>query len=268
MKRFLAIALTGILTLGLVGCGKGQATSNDTEKKNIVLGATLKPAGEIIDFIKSDFEAKGYTLEVKIFDDYVAPNTALEEGSIDGNLFQHEPYLIKFNEQHGTDLVAVKKLYLPPLGGYSKKIKDLSELQDGATIAVPNDATNEARALKILEENGLIKVSDKELLTKADIIENPKNLEIVEVDSAQLPRMLDDVDISIINASFALPAGLDPKNDTLFSEQADSPYANVFAVKKGNEDEQWVKDFIEVITSDKTKQFIEEEYKGSILPVF
>lgn len=267
MKKILSLVLASAVLLTLGGCGKKEEATNK-EKKNIVIGATLKPAGEILKYVKADFEKKGYTLEVKIFDDYVAPNTALEEGSVDANLFQHEPYLVKFNEEHKTNLVAVKKLYLPPLGAYSKKIKDIKDLPQGAVIALPSDATNESRALRLIEQQGLIKLASKDLVTKADITENPKKIEIKEVDSPQLPRVLDDVTVAIINASYALPAGLDPKKDTLFSEAKDSPFANVLAVKKGSEDAKWLKDLAEVLTSEKTKKFIEDEYKGSIIPVF
>ncbi|GKU23423.1 MetQ/NlpA family ABC transporter substrate-binding protein [Clostridium folliculivorans] len=269
MKKILTLVLTLTFALSLAGCGKKEETAKKEDNKtNIVVGATLKPAGEILNYLKSDFEAKGYKLEVKIFDDYVAPNTALEEGSIDANLFQHEPYLLKFNEDHKTNLVTVKKIYLPPLGAYSKKVKDIKELKDKAVIAVPADATNESRALKLLEAQGLFKLNKKDLVTKVDIAENPKNIEIQEVDAAQLPRVLQDVDVAIINASYALPAGLDPKNDTLFSEPKDSPYANILATKKGNENAKWIKDLTDVLTSDKAKKYIEEQYKGSIIPVF
>lgn len=269
MKKILTLVLTAALALSLAGCGKKEETAKKEDNKtNIVVGATLKPAGEILNYLKSDFEAKGYKLEVKIFDDYVAPNTALEEGSVDANLFQHEPYLLKFNEDHKTNLVTVKKIYLPPLGAYSKKVKDIKELKDKAVIAVPADATNESRALKLLEAQGLFKLNSKDLVTKVDIAENPKHIEIQEVDAAQLPRVLQDVDVAIINASYALPAGLDPKKDTLFSEPKDSPYANILATKKGNENTKWIKDLTEVLTSDKAKKYIEEQYKGSIIPVF
>lgn len=266
MKKIISLVLASAILLTLGGCGKKEEAVK--EKKNIVIGATLKPAGEILKYVKDDFEKKGYKLDVKIFDDYVAPNTALEEGSVDANLFQHEPYLLKFNSEHKTNLVAVKKLYLPPLGAYSRKIKDIKAIPDGSVIALPSDATNESRALRLIEQQGLIKLASKDLVTKADITENPKKIEIKEVDSPQLPRVLDDVTVAIINASFALPAGLDPKKDTLFSEAKDSPFANVLAVKKGSEDAKWLKDLVEVLTSDKTKKFIEDEYKGSIIPVF
>jgi D-methionine transport system substrate-binding protein len=272
MKRLLTILLTSTLVLGLAGCAtKEQAKSASAvveDKKTIVVGATPVPAAEVLKEAAPLLEKKGYKLEIKEFTDYVIPNISLNDKEIDANLFQHTPYLEKFNQEKKTDLTAVKKIYLPPLGLYSNKIKNISELKDGATIAVPNDPTNEKRALKILEKAGLIKVKDGETLTKLDITENKRNFQIKELDAPQLPRVLVDVDAAIINANYAMEANLIPGKDSIYLEAQDSPYANVLAVRTADKDKAFVKALEEVLTSPEIKKFIEEKYKGSIIPAF
>lgn len=272
MKKLFAILLTSTIVLGLAGCApKGDAkTSSGTteEKKTIVVGATPVPAAEVLKEAAPLLEKKGYKLEIREFTDYVIPNISLNDKELDANLFQHTPYLEKFNQEKKTELTAVKKIYLPPLGVYSNKIKSLSELKDGATVAVPNDPTNEKRALKILEQAGLIKVKDGETLTKLDVIENKKNIQIKEIDPPQLPRVLVDVDAAIINANYAMEANLIPGKDSIYLESQDSPYANVLAVRTADKDKAFVKALEEVLTSPEIKKFIEEKYKGSIIPSF
>jgi D-methionine transport system substrate-binding protein len=272
MKRLLTILLSSTLVLGLAGCAPKQTAKTSAaaveEKKTIVVGATPVPAAEVLRAAAPLLEKKGYKLEVKEFTDYVIPNISLNDKEIDANLFQHTPYLEKFNQEKKTNLTAVKKIYLPPLGVYSNKIKSLSELKDGATIAVPNDPTNEKRALKLLEQAGLIKVKDGETLTKLDVIENKKNIQIKEIDPPQLPRVLADVDAAIINANYAMEAKLKPGKDSIYLEAQDSPYSNVLAVRTEDKDKDFVKALEEVLTSPEIKKFIEEKYQGSVIPSF
>jgi D-methionine transport system substrate-binding protein len=271
MKKTLAVLLSSILVTTLVGCGAKTtpaATAKPEEKKTIILGATPVPAGEILKEAKPLLEKKGYAVELKEFTDYVIPNTSLNEKQIDANLFQHTPYLENFNKEKGTDLIAVTKVYLPPIGVYSNKIKKLEDLKDGAKIVVPNDATNEKRALKLLEQAGLIKVKDSETVTILDITENKKNLVFTELKAAQLPRALEDVDAAAITANYAMDAKLTPGKDSLYLESKDSPYSNILAVRKEDKDKQFVKDLAEVLNSAEIKKFIEDKYQGSVIPTF
>ncbi|MFE6486352.1 MetQ/NlpA family ABC transporter substrate-binding protein, partial [Streptomyces sp. NPDC057757] len=209
-------------------------------------------------------------LEIREFTDYVLPNTALQEGSLDANLYQNQPFLDDFNKSKGTDLVSVVKPYLPPMGVYSKKIGDVTELADGATVAVPNDVTNEGRALKLLASEGVITLKDGAgtAASPEDITANPKHLTFKELEPAQLPRSLDDVAAAVINNNYAQDAGLSPATDAILLESAkDNPYANLLAVKKGHEDDPRVVKLAELLTSPEVRKFIEDKYKGSVLPV-
>ncbi len=269
-KRILSVLLASTVVLGaigLTGCGNKEAAKPE-EKKKIVVGATPEPHSQILEKVKPILEKKGYTLEIKVFNDYVIPNTAVEDGQLDANFFQHVPYLEKFNEEKKTHLTYTTKVHLEPMGVYSEKLKDLKEIKDGATIAVPNDPTNEARALRLLEREGILKFKEGALITKLDITENPKNIKIQELEAAQLPRTLKDVDAAVINTNYALPAGLNPTNDALAIESKDSPYANILAVKEDNKDKEYIKALTEAINSPEIKKFIEEEYKGAIVPAF
>jgi D-methionine transport system substrate-binding protein len=271
MKKTLSILISSLLVVGLSGCGaKTEPATAPTAqvKKTLVLGATPVPAGEILKEAKPLLEKKGYTVEIKEFTDYIMPNTALNEKQLDANLFQHTPYLEKFNKEKGTDLVPVKKIYLPPIGVYSKKVTKLEDLKDGAVVAVPNDPTNEKRALKLLEQAGLIKVKDGETVSALDITENKKNLVIKELEAAQLPRSLEDVDAACINANFAMEVGLKPNKDSIYLEPTDSPYSNVIAVRSEDKDKNFVKDLAEVLSSPEIKKFIEYKYQGSVIPTF
>ena len=267
-KKLIALSLTAIVGLSLTACGSDKKAEDNGNKTKIVVGASPVPHAEILEEAKSILKDKGYDLEIKTFDDYVLPNTATEEGSLDANFFQHAPYLETFNKEQNTHLVAGAKIHIEPMGAYSKKIKDISELKDGATVSIPNDGSNGARALKLLEANGLIKLSDSEIPSVLDIKENPKNLEVIEMEAAQLPSTLEDVDLSIINTNFALDNNLNPLKDALFIEGSDSPYANILVTKEGNENTEWFKALEEALTSDKIKTFIEEKYNGSIVPAF
>ncbi|MBA4862482.1 MetQ/NlpA family ABC transporter substrate-binding protein [Streptomyces sp. PSKA54] len=271
-KTAIPAAAAGIaLALGLTACGSGSASEGGDDKGTLVVGATAVPAGEVLSYIKDNLaEKNGLDLEIKEFTDYVLPNTALDEGTLDANLYQNKPFLDDFNESKGTDLVPVVQAYLPPMGVYSKKVKDVADLPDGATVGVPNDTTNEGRALKLLAAQGVIELK-KDAGTDAspaDIVSNPKKLVIKELEPAQLPRSLDDVGAAVINNNFAQDAGLSPTEDSIHLESAENnPYANILAVKKGDEDDPRVEKLVKLLKSSEVKKFIEDKYKGSVLPV-
>ena len=275
-KSILSILLTGALAISLVGCG-GKKTDDNTgsasEDKTITIGVTPVPHKEIVEQIVPDLEAKGYTVKIVEFTDYVTPNTALEEGELDANYFQTIAYLDETNEGKGLHLTYTKGVHLEPLAVYSTKIKDIKNLADGATIAVPNDPSNEARALRVLESAGVIKLKDGELVTPKDITENTKNLKFEELEAAQLPRVLEEVDLAVINGNYALEAGLSPAKDAVFVEdtksEASKKYYNVIAIKEGNENSQKIKDLTEALTSETVKKYIQEKYSdGSVVPTF
>jgi len=273
-KSILSVVLAGVVTFGLVGCG-GAATSGSKDSKNdkvIKIGVTPKPHKEIVDIAKPLLEKEGYTVEITEFNDYVQPNTAVSEGSLDANFFQHMPYLKEQNESKGFKLVSVGAVHLEPMGLYSKKVKSLDELKNGATIAVPNDPSNEARALKLLAGKGLIKIKDGELVTPKDITENPKNLKFNELEAAAVPRSVDDVDAAVINGNYAIEAKFNPAKDAIIIEDKNSeaakPYANIVVVKEGNENQEKIKALVKAMTSPEVKAFIEKEYNGSVIPVF
>ena len=274
--KFLA-ALTLAATLLITGCGGGDApakTDGDkpaTKEVTLKIGATPVPHAEILEEIKPDLKEKGITLEIVEFNDYVQPNIALNDKELDANFFQHEPYLNDFVKEHkDVKLKNAGGVHIEPMGVYSKKIKDLKELADGATVSIPNDPTNGGRALLLLQKADLLKLKEgvNETATVQDIAENPKNLKIQEVEAAQLPRTLEDVDISIINTNFAMNADLNPMKDALFIEDKTSPYVNIIAVRDGDENREEIKTLLSVIKTDKVKKFIEEKYKGAIVPAF
>ncbi|GAA0823729.1 MetQ/NlpA family ABC transporter substrate-binding protein [Clostridium tertium] len=274
-KSILSLLLTGALAISLIGCGntnKEAETGSKGEDKTITIGVTPVPHKEIVEEIKPDLEAEGYTVKIVEFTDYVTPNTSLAEGELDANYFQTVAYLNETNEGKGLDLTYTKGIHLEPLGVYSSTIKSLDELKEGATVAVPNDPSNEARALRVLEGAGLIKLKEGELVTPKDITENPKNLKFEELEAAQLPRVLEEVGIAVINGNYALEAGLNPAENALYLEdatkEASKKYHNVLAVKKGNEDSEKIKALTNALTSDKVKKFIEEKYNGSVIPTF
>ncbi|MEU0125400.1 MetQ/NlpA family ABC transporter substrate-binding protein [Streptomyces albidoflavus] len=273
MRKTLLTAAAGALTLGLTltACGSGSGSDDASGAEGpLVVGATPTPAGEILAYVKKNLaKDAGLDLDVKEFTDYVLPNTALQEGTLDANLYQHQPYLDEFNQSKGTELVALDEIYLPPTGVYSEEVKDIADLRKGATVAVPNDVTNEGRALNLLAEEGLIELKKGAGADAgpSDIAKNPKNLTIKELDPAQLPRSLSDVDAAAINNNFALDAGLSPREDAILLEKAeDNPYNNVLAVKKGKENDPRVKKLAELLTSPEVKKFIEDTYKGSVIP--
>ena len=226
------------------------------ENKTITIGVTPFPHKDIMMVVKGLLAKEGYNLEIKEFTDYVQPNMALAEKSLDANFFQHIPYLENMNKEKNLKLTWVAKVHIEPLGLYSKKIKTLAELKDGDVLAVPSDPTNCARALRLLEANGLIKVKEGELVTAKDIIENPKNLEIKEIEAAQLPRTLEDVTAAVINTNFAGEAGLIPSKDAIVIEGKDSPYANVVAVRTEDKNSPEIKALVKAANSKEVKDYI------------
>ncbi|GAA1711477.1 MetQ/NlpA family ABC transporter substrate-binding protein [Propioniferax innocua] len=259
----IAIGLTA--ALALTGCGAGGNDPADPDAP-LVVGASPEPHGTILNFVEDELaEEAGLELEVEEFTDYVTPNQALDEGSLDANFFQHEPYLDEYNASHGTDLVAVSGVTVGPMAVYSNKLDDLGALPDGATIAVPNDPTNEARALRVIADAGLITLPE-DGQTPDDITENPKNLQFEELEAAQVPRSLDDVDAAVINDNYALEADF-TKEDQLSVEKVEgNPYANVLVTRQENKDDPRVQKLLELLQAPETQKFIEDEYNGLILP--
>ena len=270
MKKTLALVLAALVALALfAGCSKSK-----TDPHTIVVGASVTPHAEIIEQVRDLLKAKGFELEIVEFTDYVMPNTALEDGDLDANFFQHKPYLDDFNANNGTHIVSVAAIHYEPFGIYPGKTASLEELADGAQIAIPNDGTNEARALLLLAAQGLIKLKEDAGMTatKIDIVENPKNLDILEIEAAQLPRSLQDVDLAVINGNYAIQGGLSVGKDAIAAEDKDSlaaeTYANIIAVKEGNENTEKTKALIEVLQSETVRSFIEATYDGAVIPKF
>lgn len=280
MKKFIGILLTAALAFGAVGCGStttnetaDEATTTTAEGATIVVGASPSPHAEILKAAQPLLAEKGITLEIKEFTDYVQPNLALNTGDLDANYFQHQPYLDQFNADNDMDLVALGAVHYEPMGIFAGNSSDLAALPDGAKVGVPNDATNEARALLLLESNGLIKLKEDAgvAATKLDIVENPHNLEIVEMVAAQLPLSLGSLDIAVINGNYALSGGLSI-SDALAIEEADSlaaeTYQNVVAVRNGDETRPELQTLIEVLNSQEIADYINETFEGAVAPVF
>ncbi|AOB28617.1 MULTISPECIES: MetQ/NlpA family ABC transporter substrate-binding protein [Bordetella] len=240
------------------------------QAEKLVVGATQVPHAEILEVVKPVLAKEGVELDIKVFTDYVQPNLQLADKQLDANFFQHQPYLDTFNKDRKTDLVSVGLVHVEPFGGYSKKIKSLAELKDGATIAIPNDPSNSGRALLLLQKQGLLKLKDPAniVATPIDIAENPKKLKFRELEAAMLPRSLDDLDLALINTNYALEAGLVPTRDALFIEGADSPYANLVAARPDNKDAPAVKKLVNALHSEAVRKFIIEKYKGAVVPAF
>ena len=267
----MSIAIILSLVIGsaaLTGCG-----GKDGDDKTIKVGASPAPHAEILKEVESELEKDGYKLEVVEFQDYVQPNKALDAGDIDANYFQHKPYMDEFNAKQETELVSIGAIHYEPLGLYQGEKKSIDELAEGDKIAVPNDTTNEARALLLLESEGLIKLKKDAGLTatKQDVVENPKKLEIVELEAAIIPRSMSSVAMGVINGNYALSAGIKEETAITFESsdsEAAKTYANIIAVKKGNEDSEKSKALFKAMTSDKIKKFIEKKYGKAVVPVF
>ncbi len=264
--------LVVVLTLLLTACAVKTTPDAETEKITVKIGVSPVPHGDIIKFIQENLaDEAGLQIEIVEFTDYIQPNLALADGQIDANFFQHVPYLDDFNKEHNLNLVPIASVHIEPLGIYSSKIKTLDEIDNGAVVGIPNDATNGGRALHLLAENGLITLKDGVgyAATVADITDNPKNLEIVELEAAQLVRSLEDTTISVINGNYALQGGLTPATDALALESGeDNPYANVLVVNQGHENDERIKILVKLITSPEMKKFIEDTYNGSVIPAF
>ncbi|CRM66210.1 MULTISPECIES: MetQ/NlpA family ABC transporter substrate-binding protein [Pseudomonas] len=238
--------------------------------EKLVVAATPIPHAEILELVKPTLAKEGVDLEIKVFTDYVQPNTQVAEKRLDANYFQTLPYLENFNKGKGTNLVTVIGVHVEPIGGYSKKIKNISELKDGATVAIPNEGSNAGRALLLLQKNGLITLKDptNALATPKDIASNPKNLKFKELESALLPRVLDQVDLDVINTNYALEAGLNPAKDALIIEDAKSPYVNFLVARPDNKDSDAIQKLAKALTSPEVKAFIEKKYNGAVVPAF
>ena len=269
MKKLIAAALTGALVLGTVGTSVVFAADDD---KTITVAASETPHSEILEAAKPILEEEGYDLEVTVFDDYVQPNEVVESGDFDANYFQHIPYLNSFNEEKGTHLVNAGGIHYEPFGIYPGTKSSLDDIADGDTIAVPNDTTNEARALLLLQDNGIIKLKDGAGLeaTVNDIEENPYNVEIVELAAEQVARVAEETSYIVLNGNYALQAGYSVSKDALAYETSDSEaaktYVNVIAVKEGNENSDKIKALVAVLKSDEIKDFINEKYDGAVIP--
>ena len=265
MKKLIALVLALVLVLSLSACAK-------KDDGKLVVGASPAPHAEILEFVKPMLAEKGITLEIQEFTDYVLPNQALDAGDIDANYFQHLPYLLNFNENNGTKLVSAAAIHFEPLGIYAGKSSDLSNIPEGAVISVPNDATNEARALQLLAAQGIITLPEGAGLTVTarDIVENPYNVEILEIAAEQVPRTLVDVDFAVANGNYALEAEITDKlivTEDKASEGAQT-YGNIIAVKEGDEGREDIKTLIEVLQSEEVRAFIEETYGANVIPVF
>ncbi len=258
-KVLLFTALAAALTAGF-------AQANET----LVVAATPVPHAEILELIKPTLAKEGVDLQIKVFTDYVQPNVQVAEKRLDANYFQTLPYLENFNKGKGTNLVTVIGVHVEPFGGYSKKIKNISELKDGATVAIPNEGSNSGRALLLLQKAGVITLKDptNALATPKDIASNPKNLKFKELESALLPRVLDQVDLDLINTNYALEAGLNPAKDALIIEDAKSPYVNFLVARPDNKDSDAIQKLAKALTSPEVKAFIEKKYSGAVLPAF
>ncbi|TVQ72563.1 MAG: ABC transporter substrate-binding protein [Oceanospirillales bacterium] len=234
------------------------------------IAATAVPHAEILEFVKPELANQGITLDIKVFTDYVQPNTQVNEGRIDVNFFQHQPYLDNFNENRKTDLVSVAGIHIEPFGAYSVKYLALSELPQRAQVAIPNDATNGGRALLLLQSAGLITLNPEAGITATtrDITENPLNLRIREIEAATLPRVLNQVDLALINTNYALEAGLSPSDDALFIEGSESPYVNILVTHADKAENAAVQSLINAIKTDAVKEFILEKYQGAVVPAF
>ena len=267
MKKLISATLAATLALSLAACGSSASTSEAAPAESTASSAAESAAKEVL-------AEQGIDLQVVEFSDYVQPNLVTESGEVDANYFQHTPYLDSFNEENGTHLVSVGAVHYEPFGIYPGKSDDLAAIADGATIAVPNDTTNEARALQLLAAQGLITVRDGAGLTATinDITENPHNLKIQEIEAAQLPRTVQDVDFAVINGNYAMEAGFSVGKDALATEDASSEaaqtYANVLVVKEGNENDPAIQALYAALTSDKVKDYINSTYDGAVVPIF
>ncbi|TDQ38244.1 MetQ/NlpA family ABC transporter substrate-binding protein [Thiopseudomonas denitrificans] len=247
-----------------------SAFSLTAQAEKLQVAATPVPHAEILEFVKPALAEQGITLEVKVFTDYVQPNVQVSEGRLDANFFQHQPYLDEFNAAKGTKLVSVAGIHIEPFGAYSRKVTSLADLKQGAQVAIPNDATNGGRALLLLQNAGVLTLKADAGITASprDIADNPKKLRVRELEAATVPRVLDQVDVALINTNYALEAGLNPQKDALAIEGADSPYVNILVTREDNQQAEAVQKLVQALGSDAVRDFINEKYNGAVIPVF
>ncbi len=259
---------TTLLRAALAASLIAGAAGAHAEKLSVA--ATPVPHAELLEHIKPALAKEGIELDIKVFTDYVQPNQQVAQKQLDANFFQHKPYLDEFNNNRGTKLVSVGQVHVEPFGAYSRKVKAAADLPEGATVAIPNDPSNGGRALLLLAQEGLITLKDPKniLATPRDIAENPKKLKFREIEAATLPRVLEQVDLALINTNYALEAGLNPTADALFIEGQDSPYANILVTRDDNADSASVKKLVQALQSDDVRAFITEKYKGAVVPAF
>lgn len=275
MNKLFAFAATAVLGAALLigGCGSSNdsnAAAGGDKPVTLKVAANPVPHAEILEQVKPILAKEGVNLEIVEFTDYVKPNLALKDHEVEANFFANVPYQETFNKEHGTNFVSFAPVHIEPLAIYSKKIKDLKDLPNGAKVGIPSDPTNSARALLLLQSAGLVTLKDPKGLTNTpqDVTSNPKNIQIIELEAAQIPRSLDDLDAAVINANYALAADLNPTKDGLFVEAADSPYANLLSTNPGDENKPEIKKLAAALQSPEVKKFIEEKYKGAIIPAF
>lgn len=271
IKSLASLALAGILSVSLVACVPSAQSSTETgeAKQKIVVGASATPHAVILNGLKEEFSKAGLEVEVQVYEDYVQPNLALADSSLDANYFQHLPYFESFSKEHHLKLAVLGNVHIEPMGIYSSKYKNLNDLKEGDEILVPNDVTNLARALLILDNQGLIKLSSKKLdVTVEDIVENPKKLVITPLTAATIPSAYSDVAAGVINMNYVISAGINPNTALVRENGENNPYANLVAVRAGEETQEKFVKFYEVLSSDAAKAFIEKEFKGEILAAF
>lgn len=256
MKKFL-LALGACVSLGV-------------NAQTLEVAATAVPHAEILEFVKPQLAQAGVELKIQVFTDYVQPNTQVAEKRLDANFFQHQPYLDEFNESRGTKLVSVAGVHVEPFGAYSNTVKDLKDLPKGANVVIPNDATNGGRALLLLAKAGVITLKEGAGIsaTRRDIADNPKNIKVRELEAATLPRVLDQVDLALINTNYALEAGLNPAKDALVIEGSDSPYVNILVSREDNQNDAALQKLVKALQSDAVKTFLDEKYHGAVVPAF
>ncbi|GIP32231.1 MetQ/NlpA family ABC transporter substrate-binding protein [Paenibacillus sp. J2TS4] len=285
MKKQVLFAFLLIISLvALAGCGEknaaptpstspssSPAADNEGAKEvTLKIGASSVPHAELLNLVKDQLKEEGVTLEIKEFTDYVQPNIQVDEKQLDANFFQHLAYMEQFNKDKGTKLVSAGSIHVEPFGSYSNKIKSIDELADGATVAIPSDPSNGGRALALLEKNGLIELKEGVGIagTVKDIVANKKDLQFRELEAAMLPRVLDEVDLALINTNYALQADLVPTKDALFMEDKDSPFPNIIAAREDNKDSEAIQKLVKALQTPEVKAFIEEKYEGAIIPAF
>ncbi|MGX1203334.1 MetQ/NlpA family ABC transporter substrate-binding protein [Marinobacter sp. MBR-105] len=254
----------------LVALAAVATFSNAASAEQLSVAATPVPHAELLEFVKPALAEQGVELDVKVFTDYVQPNIQVDQKRMDANFFQHQPYLDEFNDGRGTNLVTVTGVHVEPFGAYSSKIESLDELKEGAVVAIPNDPTNGGRALLLLQKAGLITLKDESKITATprDIAENPKDLDFKELEAATLPRILNQVDLALINTNYALEAGLNPSEDALVIEGSESPYVNILVARPDNKDSEAMRKLANALKSDAVKDFIMEKYEGAVVPAF